>query len=330
MFPRPTAAKPGRLVAVTSTQVTPGALSRSLAGFGLMLPSFDPYRRGTWSLLEAAERAEQLGFDSGWAGDHLQYHPPTLEPYGALAAVAARTRRLRLGFGVMLLALRSPVWVAKQLATLDALAPGRVVFGVGSGGENPAEFEAAGVPLRERGRRLDEAVEIVGRLLEGGPLDHAGPLLPVRSPGLEPVPGRRLPLVVGGRSEAAEARAARVADAWLAVWLSPERVAAGRERIAALAVAAGRPAPQTLLMVFVHVGDDRARARAEVDVLTRGQYGLPLERLERWCLIGDAATVAEGLAAHRAAGVDGFVVHPASPNPVAQLEPLAAVRELLA
>jgi alkanesulfonate monooxygenase SsuD/methylene tetrahydromethanopterin reductase-like flavin-dependent oxidoreductase (luciferase family) len=83
-------------------------------------------------------------------------------------------------------------------------------------------------------------------------------------------------------------------------------------------------------MVFVHVGADRARARAEVDALTRGQYGLPLERLERWCLIGDAATVAEGLAAHRAAGVDGFVLHPASPHPVAQLEPLAAVRELLA
>jgi alkanesulfonate monooxygenase SsuD/methylene tetrahydromethanopterin reductase-like flavin-dependent oxidoreductase (luciferase family) len=151
----------------------------------------------------------------------------------------------------------------------------------------------------------------------------------VRAPGLEPVPGRRLPLVLGGRSEAAQARAARLADAWLAVWLSPERIAAGRERIAELAAAAGRPAPQTLLMVFVHVGDDRARARAEVDGLTRGQYGLPLERLERWCLIGDAATVAEELAAHRAAGVDGFVIHPASPDPVAQLEPLTAVRELL-
>ncbi len=82
-------------------------------------------------------------------------------------------------------------------------------------------------------------------------------------------------------------------------------------------------------MVFVHVGADRSRARAEVDALTRGQYGLPLERLERWALIGDAATVAEGLAAHRAAGVDGFVLHPASPDPVAQLEPLAAVREML-
>ncbi|HEX3607774.1 MAG TPA: LLM class flavin-dependent oxidoreductase [Candidatus Dormibacteraeota bacterium] len=304
-------------------------LSRSLAGYGLMLPTFDPYRRGGWPLLEAAERAEELGFDSAWAGDHLQYHAPVLEPCAALSAVAARTRRLRLGFGVLLLALRSPVWAAKQLGTLEALAPGRVVLGVGAGGENPAEFEAAGVPVRERGRRLDEALEVVGRLLEGGPVDHPGPLLPVRSPGLEPVPGRRLPLAVGGRSEAAQARAARAGDAWLAVWLSPERVAQGRERIAALAAAAGRPAPQTLLMVFVHVGADRSRARAEVDALTRGQYGLPLERLERWALIGDAATVAEGLAAHRAAGVDGFVLHPASPDPVAQLEPLAAVRELL-
>jgi alkanesulfonate monooxygenase SsuD/methylene tetrahydromethanopterin reductase-like flavin-dependent oxidoreductase (luciferase family) len=313
----------------TGSAPSAGALSDSLAGYGLMLPSFDPYRTGSWSLLEVAERAEQLGFDSGWAGDHLQYHSPTLEPYGALAAVAARTRRLRLGFAVMLLALRSPVWVAKQLATLEALAPGRVVLGAGVGGENPAEFQAAGVPLRERGRRVDEALEVVGRLLEGGPLDHRGPLFTVRTPGLEPVPGRRLPVVVGGRSDAATARAARVADAWMAVWLGPERVAAGRERIAGLAAAAGRPAPQTLLMVFVHLGGRRDRARAEVDTLMRGQYGLPLERLERWCLIGDEQTVAEGLAAHRAAGVDGFVLHPASPDPLSQLEPLAAVRELL-
>jgi alkanesulfonate monooxygenase SsuD/methylene tetrahydromethanopterin reductase-like flavin-dependent oxidoreductase (luciferase family) len=304
-------------------------LGESLAGFGLMLPSFDPYRRGSWSLLEAAARAERLGFDSGWVGDHLQYHAPVLEPYGALAAVAARTRRLRLGFAVMLLALRSPVWVAKQLATLEALAPGRVVLGAGVGGENPAEFEAAGVPLRERGRRVDEALEIVGRLLEGGPLDHRGPLYTVRTPGLEPVPGRRLPLVVGGRSAAAQTRAARVADAWMGVWLSPARVAEARERIAALAAAAGRPAPQTLLMVFVHVGRSRERARSEVDTLMRGQYGLPLERLERWCLIGDAATVAEGLAALRLAGVGGFVLVPACPDPLSQLEPLAAVRELL-
>jgi alkanesulfonate monooxygenase SsuD/methylene tetrahydromethanopterin reductase-like flavin-dependent oxidoreductase (luciferase family) len=327
--PAPATIKRVTSTPATGTPAAPGDLSGSLAGFGLMLPTFDPYRQGAWRLIEAAARAEELGFDSGWAGDHLQYHAPVLEPYGALAAVAARTRSMRLGFGVMLLALRSPVWVAKQLATLDALAPGRVVLGVGTGGENPAEFEAAGVPLRERGRRVDEALEIVGRLLEGGPVDHPGPLLPLRSPGLEPVPGRRLPLVVGGRSEAAQARAARVADAWLAVWLSPQRVAEGRERIAGLAAAAGRPAPQTLLMVFVNVTGDRARARAEVDALTRGQYGLPLERLERWCLIGDAATVAEGLAAHRAAGADGFVLHPASPDPVAQLEPLAAVRSLL-
>ncbi|TMD91708.1 MAG: LLM class flavin-dependent oxidoreductase [Chloroflexi bacterium] len=294
---------------------SPPALSDSLAGFGLMLPSFDPYRLGAVPLLEAAERAERLGFDSGWVGDHLQYHPPTLEPYGALCAAAARTRRLRLGFAVMLLALRSPVWVAKQLATLEALAPGRVVFGAGVGGESPAEFEAAGVPLRGRGRRVDEALEIVGRLLEGGPLDHRGPLYTVRTPGLEPVPGRRLPLVVGG--------------AWLAVWLSPERVAEGRERIAALAAAAGRPAPQTLVMVFVHLGGSRERARVEIDTLMRGQYGLPLERLERWCLIGDAATVAEGLAALRAAGAGGFVLHPACRDPLSQLEPLAEVRELL-
>lgn len=147
--PAPATIKPVRSTPATGTPAAPGDLSGSLAGFGLMLPTFDPYRQGSWRLIEAAARAEELGFDSGWAGDHLQYHAPALEPYGALAAVAARTRSLRLGFGVMLLALRSPVWVAKQLATLDALAPGRVVLGVGAGVDGFVLHPASPDPLAQ-------------------------------------------------------------------------------------------------------------------------------------------------------------------------------------
>jgi len=125
------------------------------AGFGVMLPTFDPFRTGPPPLARGAALAEDLGFDAGWVGDHLAFHPPVMDALGALCAAAASTRTLLLGTGVLLLPMRHPVWTAKQVATVDALAPGRVLLGVGVGGENPAEWEAAGVPVRERGRRLD-------------------------------------------------------------------------------------------------------------------------------------------------------------------------------
>jgi probable F420-dependent oxidoreductase len=309
-------------------------LRASDTGYGVMLPSFDPFRTGAPPLLQGAELAEELGFDSGWVGDHLSFHPPTFDALAALAAVAGRTSRLVLGTGVLLLPMRHPVWTAKQVATVDALAQGRLLFGVGVGGENPAEYEAAGVPVAERGRRLDEGLEIVGALLRGEPVDHPGPLLPTRSPALEPAPAVPPPLVVGGRSEAALRRAARVAEGWLGVWMSASRVRSVRERLVELAGEFGRQPCTPLLMVFVHVtggpGDDHMEAgRAEAAAFVKGQYGLPFARLERWVLVGDEAHVAEGLSALRAAGVEGFVLLPAAADPLVQYRRLAAVRKLI-
>lgn len=298
-------------------------------GFGVMLPSFDPFRTGAPPLLAGAELAEELGFDSGWVGDHLSFHPPVLDALVALSAVAARTERLVLGTGVLLLPMRHAVWTAKQLATVAALAPGRLLIGVGVGGENPAEFEAAGVPVEERGRRLDEGLEIVMGLLRGEAVDHPGPLLPTRSPALEPVPAVLPPLVVGGRSDAALRRAARTADGWLGVWMSGRRVREVRLRLHELAAEYDRPPVGLLLMVFVHVTDDVVAGRAEAAAFVRGQYGLPFENLERWTVVGDVAHVAARLAELRAAGVDGFVLMAASADPLGQYRRLADVRILL-
>jgi probable F420-dependent oxidoreductase len=296
-----------------------------LAGWGVMLPSFDPFRRRP-SVVDAARRAEELGFDSVWVGDHLQFHPPVLEPGTVLAAAAAVTARVRLGTSVMLPALRRPAWIAKQLATLDALAPGRVLFGAGVGGENPAEFEAAGVPHAERGRRVDETLAVLPRLLAGEAVEHEG-LLAFRTPGLEPVPERPIPVLVAGRSDAALRRAARHADAWLPVWMAPDRVRAGRERLAELAAELGRPAPAVNMLVFVHVTGDRRAGRREAGEMIAGQYGMELERIERWTAIGGPDEVAEHLGALRAAGVSGFVLVPAAADSAAQYERLVAVRE---
>lgn len=299
------------------------------AGFGVMLPSFDPFRTGAPPLLAAAALAEELGFDAGWVGDHLSFHPPVLDAIGALSGAAGATRSLLLGTGVLLLPMRHPVWTAKQLATVDALAPGRLLVGVGVGGENPQEWEAAGVPVAGRGKRLDEGLEVLGALLRGEAVDHPGPLLPTRSPALEPVPAVPPPLVVGGRSDAALRRAARVGDGWMGVWMSPRRAAAVRERLGELAAEHGRPVPTMLMMVFVHVttpGADPVAAREEAAAFVRGQYGLPYEALERWALVGDEGHVADGLDALRASGVEGFVLVPAAADPLEQYRRLAGVR----
>ena len=303
-------------------------------GFGVMLPTFDPFRTGGPPLLDGAALAERLGFDSGWVGDHLSFHPPVLDALGALSGAAGCTRTLALGTGVLLLPLRHPVWTAKQVSTVDALAPGRVLLGVGVGGENPQEWDAAGVPVGERGARLDESLAIVTALLRGEAVDHQGPLLPTRSPVLEPVPAVPPPLVVGGRSDAALRRAARVGDAWMGVWMSARRAGEVGERLGELAADAGRQVPERLMMVFVHVADgadgaDGAdAAREEAAAFVRGQYGLPYESLERWALVGGERQVADGLDALADAGVSGVILVPAARDPLEQYRRLAALRPL--
>jgi alkanesulfonate monooxygenase SsuD/methylene tetrahydromethanopterin reductase-like flavin-dependent oxidoreductase (luciferase family) len=299
-------------------------------GFGVMLPTFDPFRAGRAPLLGGAALADELGFDSGWVGDHLSFHPPVLDALGALSGAAGCTRRIALGTGVLLLPMRHPVWTAKQVATVDALAPGRVLLGVGVGGENPQEWEAAGVPVAERGARLDESLEIVTALLRGAAVDHPGPLLPTRSPALEPVPATPPPIVVGGRSDAALRRAARVGDAWMGVWMSARRAGEVGERLGELAAGTGRPVPQRLMMLFAHVaGDDGENAaREEAAAFVRGQYGLPFDALERWALVGGEQQVAGGLNALADAGVSGVILVPAARDPLEQYRRLAALRPL--
>lgn len=304
------------------------AMDRTYAGFGVMLPNIDPFRVSP-PFLEAAALAEELGFDSGWVGDHLSFHPPVLEAVCGIAGAAGRTQRIKLGFGIMLLAMRNPVWTAKQLMAIDQLAPGRLVLGIGVGGENPREFEAAGVPHAGRGKRLNEALSILPDLLTGNGVEFDGEHLHVSTPGLEPAMSAPPPILIGGRSDAAHRRAARHADAYLPVWMDPERVTESREEIAAMAAELGRPAPAADMLVFLNVCDDAERGRALATEFFRGQYDLPFERVERWTVIGDETHVAERLAELRAAGVGGFVLIPTSPEILDQYERLAGVREQL-
>src|SRR5574341_849560 len=109
-------------------------------------------------------RIEELGYDSAWTSEHIFFYFPTFDALTALAAMAARTSRIELGTAVLLLPLRPAALAAKEIASVDNISGGRVILGVGVGGEYPKEFEAVGVPVRERGARADEAIRVIKRL----------------------------------------------------------------------------------------------------------------------------------------------------------------------
>ncbi len=152
------------------------------ARFGAFLSMHPPEQQ-----FALARRCEALGLDSLWTGDHVSFHNPIYESLTLLASYASITSRIKLGSGVYLLALRRPTVVAKITSTLDALCGGRLIFGVGVGGENPKEFEACGVPHKERGARVTEGIDVVRALWRDTPSG------PARRSGSEAAPTRRWP-----------------------------------------------------------------------------------------------------------------------------------------
>jgi probable F420-dependent oxidoreductase len=295
---------------------------------GVLLPNFDAVGSGRpLPIVPAARLAEDLGFGAAWVGDHLACPAPGLDAPSCLAAAAAVTEDIRLGISVMLLGLRAPAWAAKILATIDHLSSGRLVLGVGVGGEFPAEFEASGVPVRQRGARLDDALHVIRDLLTGKPVTYEGRTMTVTAPSLQPAMAAPPPIYVGGRGEAALNRAARHGDMWLPMWLTPERVAERSQILADFAEREGRPAPGTALLIGVHIDEDRARARAEAELHIRGQYRMGLEKIEHWTLLDSVDGAVEQLDAYNQAGVEEFIFMPLGREPLTQYERLAEVRE---
>src|SRR5947207_5506184 len=150
---------------------------------------------------ELVRRVEALGFDSVWTGDHVSFHGAIHESLTLLATYVPITSRIRLGTAVYLPALRSAAIAAKASATLDALAGGRLIFGVGVGGENPKEFELCGVPHRERGARVTEAIDAVRALWRDTPATFRGRFTSFDAVSIDPKPVQRPapPIWIGGR-----------------------------------------------------------------------------------------------------------------------------------
>ena len=264
-----------------------------------------------------AELAEELGYDSIWAGEHLSFHNPILDLGVALSTFAAVTRRIALGAGVVLLPLRHPSLVAKQAASLDYVSGGRLLLGLGVGGEGAADFVAAGVPVQERGARADEGIEALRVLLRDRPASFAGRFYRFADVSIEPPPAQPggPPLLVGGRSDAAIRRAARHGDGWLPYMVSPGRYARGLASLDEQARVASRESAQRFrgFVLFAHVDDDGEQARAEAIAHLSERYGMPFERhhVERLCVVGTPEECLARIDEYRAAGAEHISFNPA-------------------
>ena len=185
---------------------------------GIQLPEVE--REVRWpELASMARRAEAVGFDSVWVGDHYLYRDdgrPERGPWEAwttLAALAAVTERVTLGPLVACAGFHAPAVLAKTAATVDEISGGRLVFGIGAGW-NRTEFDAFGIPYDRRASRFEEAFEVIRRLLAGEHVTFEGQFVEVRDAVLIPEPGRRVPLMVGSTGARVLRAALPHADGW--------------------------------------------------------------------------------------------------------------------
>jgi probable F420-dependent oxidoreductase len=263
--------------------------------------------------------AQRLGYDSIWVGDHVAFPLPILDPLIQLAQLAAHTDDLELGTSVYLLPLRHPVLVAKQIVSLDQLCEGRFVFGVGIGGEFPGEYAACGVPVRERGARLSEAIPLVRSLAGGDATESTGRFYPFPETTLAPAARRSggPPIWCGGRAPAALERVGQMGDGWISYVVTPERFRTGLEQIARAAEAARRPLERfgSSHLLFTRIDDDREAALDAAAAHLSQRYAMDFrEPAKRYAAFGPPADVAERVEAFRAAGVRHLILDMVGPG----------------
>jgi probable F420-dependent oxidoreductase len=269
--------------------------------------------------------------DSLWVGGHLASQNPSPEPLMALARLGALTRRVTIGTATLLLPLYPPAMVAKQIADLDRASGGRVALGVGVGGEYPSDFEAASVPIGERGTRADEAIELLRRFWTAAPVDHEGRHFHYRDLRIHPAPvqagGPRI--LVSGRREAAMRRAAWLGDGWMPYLYSPRRYRESVERIGELAVSRGRVLDgfEWLAYLFVAADDDDRAARRGAAEFLGSMYRQEFDAMiDHVAVVGTFNAVGERLDEYVDAGARHLIICPMLGDRLAVVERLIKER----
>ena len=275
-------------------------------------------------------RIKDAGLDHVFVADHVSFHIGTgMDGLINAATLTAIAPDLNVVVGVYLLALRHPVPVARQLATIAESAPGQLILGVGVGGEDRNEVAMCGVDPATRGRRTDECLTVIRGLLDGEPMDHAGEFFAFEKGWIRPAPDPTIPIVIGGRSDAALRRAARHGDGWLGAWVSPRRFAEAVSQVAAMARPLGRNPSYHGLQLWVGIDDDVSRARASLAKRMEQFYRIPFERFEKSSPYGSVGAVADALAPYVDAGCQLLNIMPVAADPVAAIEAVGEIKRRL-
>jgi probable F420-dependent oxidoreductase len=278
-----------------------------------------------WRFVDLCERTE---IDSVWFSERLSSPLPVLEPITTMAAVAARTRRLKFGPSVLIAPFRSPVLLARELAMIDYLSGGRMLPAVGVGVEQDREFRAAGVPAKERGRRTDESIRIMRRCWAEDEVTFEGEFWQLDRITVLPKPRQQpFPLWIGGNSEAAMRRAGQLGDGWIPSSITPEQFAVGVAKTQGFAAAADREVPIDHFGTLVYFGfaADRATARAAATPF------IPRNRtddvtLEQCTAFGPPEVLVERLEQYVRGGASKFILRAMVP-PEQMLDQLARLAE---
>ena len=262
-----------------------------------------------------AARLEARPVDSLWVGGHLASTNPSPEVMVGLTRLVAATERVKIGSAILILPLYPPALIAKQVADLDRVSNGRLVLGIGVGGEYPQEFRAVGVPLGERGGRANEILPLLRRFWSGEEVTHHGDHYSIEEVTITPTPSQPggPPLVVGGRKEPAMRRAAMLGDGWFPYLYSPRRYAASVATIKARAAEIHRDLARFgwYVWVFLNIDDDGERAREQAARTIGGTYSQDFGPLiDRVAAAGNVPEVTEKLCEFFDAGARHFVFAP--------------------
>lgn len=277
------------------------------------------------------QNVEQSAIDHLFIADHISFHTGLgMDGIVNAATLAAMSPKTTLFIGVYLLALRHPVPVARQLSSISMSAPGRIVLGIGVGGEDRHEMEICGVDPAKRGRQTNHCMKALRGLMSGESTSYDCEFFSFNDALIKPAPDPVIPMLVGGRSDAAIKRAALLGEGWLGVWCSPNRFAAVVSQIDELAAdREDKPDRQHGLQVWTGFGASDKAAREHVSSQMETMYKIPFERFEKHSPYGSPEAVAAALAPYVENGARWMNIKPCAASEEEGIEAVSEVAALL-
>jgi alkanesulfonate monooxygenase len=289
--------------------------------FGIAARNFTTYPEmpDGKALVEYGVKMEEMGFDSLWVWDHilLGVEPsfPVFDSLTLLTAIAARTKRIKLSTGVLVLPLRNPVVLAKQLSSLDQLSDGRLLMAFAAGWYR-REFDAVGVPFNERGRIMDENLDLLKRFWTEDMVKGDWPHHKIPAGVMYPKPAQkpRPPILIGGYVDVVLKRAAVAGDGWLTYFYRPESFAKSWAKVRSFAKEAGKD-PDTLLngaQLPIMVGKSRTEVESRMMqwLGKEWDYAAWSDSTKDSAIIGTVDECVVQLKEHLAAGVQKLIFVP--------------------